>query len=105
MSLQEQVVEQLRACFDPEIPVNIYDLGLIYDVDVAPPRVNIRMTFTSESCPSAREIPHDIRHKLLALPGIDEVDFEIVWDPPWHPRMIAPEARKELGIDEDALGD
>jgi len=105
MSLKESIVEQLKSCFDPEIPVNVYDLGLIYDITPSEPTATIRMTFTSDSCPSAREIPMDIRRKLLTLDGIEAVDFEIVWEPAWHPRMISEEARKELGIDEDSLED
>ncbi len=103
MALSDQIAEQIRGCFDPEIPVNVYDLGLIYNVDVQLPVVTVQMTFTSESCPSAREIPMDIRRKVLSLDGIEAVDFEIVWEPAWHPRMIAEEARKELGIEDEAL--
>jgi len=105
MSLQEQIIEKLKLCFDPEIPVNIYDLGLVYKIDAELPTSTIRMTFTSESCPSAREIPLDIRRKILDIEGMEKVDFEIVWEPTWHPRLISPEARAELGMDEDALED
>jgi metal-sulfur cluster biosynthetic enzyme len=103
MALRDKVIEQIRHCFDPEIPVNVYDLGLIYEVKVKKPAVNIEMTFTSESCPSAREIPQDIRRRVCSVDGIEECNFEIVWEPEWHPRMISEEAREELGIDEDAL--
>ncbi len=103
MSLEQRIVEQIKTCYDPEIPVNIYDLGLIYDIQFEAPTVTIEMTFTSESCPSAREIPSDIRRKVLCLDGVDRVDFEIVWEPPWHPRLISEAARKELGIDDSAL--
>lgn len=105
MALQEKIVEQIRKCFDPEIPVNVYDLGLIYKIEPETPTVTIRMTFTSESCPSAREIPLDIRDKVLNVDGVDAVDFEIVWEPQWHPRMISAEAREELGIEDEALED
>ena len=105
MATQEEVIGALRTCFDPEIPVNIYDLGLVYDVAVDEGIVDIRMTFTSDSCPSAREIPLDMRTKIGRLDGIAEVNLAVVWDPPWHPRMISEEARKELGIDDDALED
>lgn len=105
MTLEEQIVEKLKLCFDPEIPVNIYDLGLVYKIDAAKPTSTIRMTFTSESCPSAREIPLDIRGKMLDIDGIDKVDFEIVWTPEWHPRLISAEARAELGVDDEALED
>ncbi len=103
MPTQEQVVEQIQKCFDPEIPVNVYDLGLVYNVAVHGPIVEIRMTFTSESCPSARDIPMDIRSKVGELEDVNEVNISVVWDPPWHPRMISPAAREELGIDEDSL--
>ena len=105
MSLQKQIIEKLKLCFDPEIPVNIYDLGLVYEIEAAKPTSTIRMTFTSESCPSAREIPLDIRRKMLDIEGIDKVDFEIVWDPQWHPRLISAVARADLGMDEDSLED
>ncbi len=105
MSLEQQIIEQIQTCYDPEIPVNVYDLGLVYEIEATTPVVTIEMTFTSESCPSAREIPLDMRSKILQLDGVEGVDFEIVWMPPWHPRMISEAARKELGIDEDALDD
>ena len=103
MGLRDDVIEQIRHCFDPEIPVNVYDLGLIYEVKVAKGNVDIEMTFTSESCPSAREIPQDIRRRVCSLDRVSACNFDIVWDPEWHPRMISEEARAELGIDEDAL--
>ena len=103
MSLEDQIIEKLKLCFDPEIPVNVYDLGLIYQVEAAKPTSTVRMTFTSESCPSAREIPLDIRRRILDIDGIEKVDFEIVWEPQWHPRLISEEARAELGIDESSL--
>ncbi len=103
MSLEQQIVEKIRTCYDPEIPVNVYDLGLIYEIRPDTPTVTIAMTFTSESCPSAREIPMDIRRKVLDLDGVEAVDFHILWEPPWHPRMISEDARKELGIDDAAL--
>lgn len=105
MDMRDQIVEKLKTCFDPEIPVNIYDLGLVYEIEVEENKADIMMTFTSESCPSAREIPVDMRRKVVTIDGIDVVDIDIVFDPPWHPRMISDEAKKELGIDEDALGD
>ena len=103
MSLQEQVVDQIKQCYDPEIPVNVYALGLVYDIEIEGDTVLVQMTFTSEACPSAREIPVDIRRKVCSIDSITRCDFEIVWEPAWHPSMISEEARKELGIDEDAL--
>ncbi|HCP45925.1 MAG TPA: FeS assembly SUF system protein [Deltaproteobacteria bacterium] len=103
MSLQDDVVDQIKQCYDPEIPVNVYDLGLVYDIEIDGDCVLVQMTFTSEACPSAREIPVDIRNRVCSLDKVNRCDFEIVWDPAWHPSMISEEARKELGIDEDAL--
>jgi len=103
VSSEEAVVEKLKGCFDPEIPVNVYDLGLIYSIDASDPTVTITMTFTSESCPSARAIPLDIRRRVLELEDVEAVDFMVVWEPAWHPRMISAEARRQLGIDDDAL--
>jgi len=105
MSLEQQIVDQIKTCYDPEIPVNVYDLGLVYEIRPETPTVTIEMTFTSESCPSAREIPMDIRKKVLTLDGVEAVDFHIVWEPVWHPRMISEAARQELGIDDDAMDD
>ena len=92
-----QIVDAIRQCFDPEIPVNVYDLGLIYDIDIAAEAINIRMTLTSEGCPSARQIPEDVRRTVAAL-GQDNVNVDVVFDPPWHPARISAEAREKLGL-------
>ncbi len=105
MATREEVIGAIKQCFDPEIPVNVYDLGLVYDVAEDDGVVDIKMTFTSDSCPSAREIPLDMRQKIGKLEGIREVNLAVVWDPPWHPRMISEAAREELGIDDAALED
>jgi len=91
------VVEALRQCFDPEIPLNIYDLGLIYDVDIAADRIAVTMTLTSEACPSARAIPEDVKAKLLAL-GTADVSVDVTFDPPWHPARISDEGKQKLGL-------
>ena len=102
-SLEEQVWQTLRSCFDPEIPVNIVDLGLVYDLRVAPEgagkRVDMKMTLTAQGCGMGGAIAADAKQKLLALEGIEDAEVEIVWDPPWNPRMISPEGREILGID------
>lgn len=103
MIAEQSVIEQLKQCFDPEIPVNIYDLGLVYRISVEGPRIDIQMTFTSESCPSARAIPEDIKRRLATIGGVEEVNFFIVWEPQWHPRMISATGKKELGMDENEL--
>jgi len=94
----DQVVAAIRTCFDPEIPLNVYDLGLVYGIDIAESEISVRMTLTSEACPSARSIPEDVRTKIAAL-GQPNVKVEIVWDPPWHPSRISEEGKEKLGLD------
>jgi len=97
-SLSEaQVVGAIRECFDPEIPLNIYDLGLIYGIDIDASQVAVKMTLTSEGCPSARTIPEDVRRKIVAL-GQPNVTVDVVWDPPWHPSRISPDGKQKLGL-------
>jgi probable FeS assembly SUF system protein SufT len=102
--LERQVWDTLKSCFDPEIPVNIVDLGLIYDLSIEPAaenghRVAVKMTLTAPGCGMGRVIAGDAQEKLLGLPGIAEADVEIVWDPPWHQSMITPDGRRVLGLD------
>lgn len=97
--VREQVIEQLRNVFDPEIPVNIYELGLVYKVDVsADGHVKIEMTLTSPACPSAAEIPLDVKKKAGTVPGVRSVEVEIVWDPPWTMEFMSEAARVQLGF-------
>lgn len=98
--LEEQVVDALRSVFDPEIPVNIYDLGLIYDVEVDPAKahVHVRMTLTSPACPVAGSLPGEVQLRLQELEGIDTAEIELVWDPPWTRDMLSEEARLQLGL-------
>jgi len=99
--LQRQVVATLRTLHDPELPVNIYDLGLIYQLDVSPAgAVAVRMTLTTPACPVARVLPGQVETKLKALPGVTDVKVELVWDPPWSRERLSPEARLQLGLDE-----
>lgn len=91
------VVDAIRQCFDPEIPLNVYDLGLIYDIDIAEREVAVRMTLTSEACPSARVIPEDVRKRIAAL-GPEIVRVDVVFDPPWHPSRISDEGKQKLGL-------
>ena len=101
---QESVWTTLRTCFDPEIPVNIVDLGLVYDmhIDRLPnggSAVFVKMTLTAPGCGMGGVIAGDAQQKLQALPGVDEAQVEIVWDPPWHHSMISEQGRKILGLD------
>jgi metal-sulfur cluster biosynthetic enzyme len=92
-----QVWDLLRTCYDPEIPINIVDLGLIYDVAVLGSRVNVKMTLTAPGCPMGRHIASEVQDKLLSLEGVAEANVELVWDPPWHQSMISAEGRLALG--------
>ncbi len=95
---EDQVIDVLRECYDPEIPVNIVDLGLIYGIEIQPQRVDVRMTLTALGCPLAGEVMSDVRDHLLTLPGIEEAGVELVYEPPWTPDRMTEEARWELGM-------
>lgn len=105
MPTSEDVYAELRQVYDPEIPVNIVDLGLIYDVKVDGPTCKITMTLTSQACPEARTIPEVMKRRCNTLDGVDETEIEIVWEPQWGPHLISEEGRKILGIDEDSEDD
>jgi FeS assembly SUF system protein len=98
--LEERIVDAIRTVFDPEIPVNVYELGLIYDVDVDPAsgRVDVKMTLTSPACPVAGSLPGEVREKVQGVSGVDRAEVELVWDPPWNPSMMSEAARLELGF-------
>jgi probable FeS assembly SUF system protein SufT len=100
--LEQQVWEVLRTCYDPEIPVNIVDLGLVYDLRIGEEgdgrRVDVKMTLTAPGCGMGTSIAADARLKILALPGVKDADVDIVWDPPWNPQMISPEGKERLGM-------
>jgi probable FeS assembly SUF system protein SufT len=101
-SLEEQVWSVLRTCYDPEIPVNIVDLGLVYSMEMTPgadgAQVDVKMTLTAQGCGMGGAIASDARNKLLALPGVRDANVDIVWDPPWNPQMISAEGRERLGM-------
>lgn len=98
-ALREQAVEALKTVFDPEIPVNIYELGLIYKVEVTDAMdVNVEMTLTSPNCPAAQSMPAEVETKVRRLDGVNEVNVEVVWDPPWSPEAMSEAARLELGM-------
>jgi len=98
-SIREQVITQLRTIFDPEIPVNIYELGLVYDVLVDEKGgVRIRMTLTSPMCPAAEELPGEAEYKARGVPGVTDVVLDLVWDPPWSPDMMTEAAKLDLGM-------
>ena len=97
--LREQVIECLQSIYDPEIPVNIYELGLIYRVDVLPiNNVQITMTLTAPSCPAAQTIPVEVDQKVRQIEGINDVHVAVTWDPPWDKSMMSEAAQLELGF-------
>ncbi|HWP57107.1 MAG TPA: iron-sulfur cluster assembly protein [Candidatus Acidoferrales bacterium] len=98
MATKEEVYEVLQTCYDPEIPVNIVDLGLVYDVEVKDETVNVKMTLTAPGCGMGAIIANEARQKILELPGVVDANVELVWDPPWHPGLISEEAKHKLGI-------
>jgi metal-sulfur cluster biosynthetic enzyme len=96
---EQEVWDQLRNCYDPEIPLNIVDLGLIYDVLIEGTKVDVKMTLTAPGCHMGGMIAADVQSKLLALEEVEEANVELVWDPPWHQSMISAEGRRKLGLD------
>ena len=97
--LYEAVIAALRDIFDPEIPVNIYDLGLIYGVDISPEAsVAVTMTLTTPHCPVAESMPGEIELRVSSVPGVRDAEVKLVWDPPWDPAKMSDEARLELGM-------
>lgn len=97
--LENAVVEVLQTIYDPEIPVNIYELGLIYDLDVQPSgHVHIQMTLTAPACPVAGTLPGEIQAKVAGVPGVTEAEVELVWEPAWDPSRMSEAARLQLGM-------
>jgi FeS assembly SUF system protein len=97
--IYHQAVDAIRTCYDPEIPVNIYELGLIYDVKVAlDGGVLVIMTLTTPHCPAAQTLPKEVENKVRAVPGVTDARVQVVWDPPWNQSMMSEAARLELGM-------
>ena len=97
--LQKNIIAVLKTCFDPEIPVNIYELGLIYGIDVSPTgAVDIRMTLTSPACPAAGSLPPEVQSKARSVAGVTSCRVDIVWDPPWDKDKMSDEAKLQLGL-------
>lgn len=99
IQLQDRIVDVLRTCYDPEIPVNIYDLGLIYEVKAERTgNVYIRMTLTAPTCPVAGTLPPEVEYKVKELPGVSSAKVDVVWDPPWDMTKMSEAAKLQLGI-------
>ncbi len=96
---QDRIIEVLKTVFDPEIPVNIYELGLVYDILIEEGnKIRVAMTLTSPHCPEAQSLPMAAQKKIAQIPGATEVKVDVVWDPPWNPNMMSEEARLQLGF-------
>ena len=97
--MEAQVLEALRTCYDPEIPVNIYELGLVYEVNLDDEGViSIKMTLTSPHCPAVQSLPAEIENKVRTVPGVTDVKLDLVWEPPWDPSKMSEAARLQLGM-------
>ena len=98
-ALGEKIIDALRTIYDPEIPVNIFELGLIYKVDIEDDnKVRVDMTLTSPHCPVAEILPEEVRQKIYAVDGVTDAEVDVVWEPPWNPSMMTEEAQLELGF-------
>lgn len=102
MITREDVIRVIKQVYDPEIPVNVYDLGLIYAVDVTEAQVNVKMTLTTQGCPAAKQLPEMVRTRIAALPEVKKVDVEVVWQPKWNPSLISLEGKKILKLEDES---
>ena len=98
MEIKEKIINEIRKIYDPEIPVNIYELGLIYDIEVSGKKAKIKMTLTTPNCPVAESLPKEVKESAMQVEEIDEVDLELVWDPPWNKDMMSDAAKLELNL-------
>mgnify|MGYP005655025995 CR=1 FL=1 len=98
MEVKDKIIAEIKKIYDPELPVNIYELGLIYDVKVDDNKVKIKMTLTTPNCPVAESLPKEVKEGAMQVEGIDDVDLELVWDPPWNKDMMSEAAKLELNL-------
>ena len=98
MDLKEKVIAEIKKIYDPEIPVNIYELGLIYDVSIIEKVIKVKMTLTTPNCPVAESLPKEVKDSIIEIKGVDKVDLDLVWDPPWDKSMMSESAKLELNI-------
>ncbi len=98
MDVKNKIIEEIRKIYDPELPVNIYELGLIYDIKVDGSKAEIKMTLTTPNCPVAESLPREVKEGAMQVEGIDDVDLQLVWDPPWTKDMMSDAAKLELNL-------
>jgi len=98
MDLKEKVIAEIKKIYDPEIPVNIYELGLIYDISIKNNDVNVKMTLTSPNCPVAESLPKEVKDSIMEIKGVNKVELDLVWEPPWDKSMMSEAAKLELNL-------
>jgi len=98
MNLKEKVIAEIKKIYDPEIPVNIYELGLIYDVSIIEKNVKVKMTLTTPNCPVAESLPKEVKESIMEIDGVNKVDLDLVWEPPWDKSMMSEAAKLELNL-------
>ena len=98
MEVKEKVINEIKKIYDPELPVNIYELGLIYDIQVIDKKAKIKMTLTTPNCPVAESLPKEVKEGVMQVEGIENVDLELVWDPPWNKDMMSEAAKLEMNL-------
>ena len=98
MEIKEKIINEIRKIYDPELPVNIYELGLIYDIQVKGNKAEIKMTLTTPNCPVAESLPKEVKEAAMQVEGINDVDLQLVWDPPWNKDMMSDAAKLELNL-------
>ena len=98
MQLKEKVIAEIKKIYDPEIPVNIYELGLIYDININNNEVKVKMTLTTPNCPVAESLPKEVKDSIMQIEEVDKVDLDLVWDPPWDKSMMSEAAKLELNL-------
>ncbi len=98
MDLKEKVIAEIKKIYDPEIPINIYELGLIYDVSINEKNVKVKMTLTTPNCPVAESLPKEVKDSIMNIDGVNKVDLDLVWEPPWDKSMMSESAKLELNL-------
>ena len=98
MNLKDKVIIEIKKIYDPEIPVNIYELGLIYDISVKDKDISVKMTLTTPNCPVAESLPKEVKDSIMAIKEVGKVDLDLVWDPPWDKSMMSEAAKFELNL-------
>ena len=98
MDLKEKAIAEIKKIYDPEIPVNIYELGLIYDISVKDKNVSVKMTLTTPNCPVAESLPKEVKESIMEIKEVNKVDLDLVWEPPWDKSMMSEAAKLELNL-------